>query len=246
MNPFEYQLMFQVEDRHWWYQGMASISRAFLNRWYLPGGNLEILDAGCGTGASMAGFLAEYGRVTGADISACALGFCQQRALPNLTQASIMHLPFADHAFDVVTSFDVLSDGAVPNDLSPIKEFFRVLIPGGRVLLRLPAYPWPRGRHDQAVLTVRRYTVRTARSLLEQAGFYVEHVSYANTLLFPLIVLKRFSEHLLPPRNQASDLQFNPGSFNALLKSLLSLEAGPAASRGLPFGVSLFILGRRL
>lgn len=246
MNPFEYQLMYQVEDRHWWYQGMASISRAFLNRWYLPGGNLEILDAGCGTGAAMSGFLAEYGRVTGADVSACALGFCQQRSLRNLAQASVTRLPFADHSFDVVTSFDVLSDGAVSADLAPVREFYRVLIPGGRVLLRLPAFPWLRGHHDQAVLTVRRYTTRSARGLLEQAGFYVEHVSYANTLLFPLILLKRVSEQFLPPQSGASDLQMNPGPFNILLKSLLSLEADPAARWGLPFGVSLFILGRRL
>lgn len=246
MNPFEYRLMFQVEDHHWWYQGMANISRAFLNRWYLPGGTLEILDAGCGTGASIAGLLSAYGRVTGMDISGCALDFCRQRSLPNLAQASITHLPFANHSFDVVTCFDVLSDGAVPDDFSPLKEFHRVLLPGGRVLLRLPAYPWLRGVHDQAVLTVRRYTRHSARNLLEQAGFYVEHVSYANTLLFPLIALKRLGERLVPPQNSASDLQFSPGPFNAILKGILSLEARPAALRGLPFGVSLFILARKL
>ena len=33
MDPQEYSLMFEVEQAHWWYQGMAKITRAFLDKW---------------------------------------------------------------------------------------------------------------------------------------------------------------------------------------------------------------------
>ncbi len=36
------------------------------------------------------------------------------------------------------------------DELSALREFQRILKPGGLVVLRLPAYTWLRGRHDEA------------------------------------------------------------------------------------------------
>jgi methylase of polypeptide subunit release factors len=56
MNHEEYEVMYQVEDHHWWYLGMECITCALLER-ALPQDretrSLKILDAGCGTGAVM-------------------------------------------------------------------------------------------------------------------------------------------------------------------------------------------------
>ena len=71
MNLEEYQIMHQVEDTLWWYKGMEIISRAVLEKNYSRGGKLKILDAGCGTGGVMK-YLADYGNVTGLDISSYA------------------------------------------------------------------------------------------------------------------------------------------------------------------------------
>jgi len=60
MEPQEYGLMFEVETVHWWYLGMESITRAILNQWVPSKSNQYILDAGCGTGAAMSIYLAEY------------------------------------------------------------------------------------------------------------------------------------------------------------------------------------------
>ncbi|MBI3150518.1 MAG: class I SAM-dependent methyltransferase, partial [Chloroflexi bacterium] len=131
MDPQEYELMYQVEDRHWWYQGMAAITRAALDRWvHFP--NLRILDAGCGTGAAMTTYLAEYGKVTGVDLYPQALEFCRKRHAPRLACASVLNLPFAPASFDLVTSFDVLYERGVSSETTALKEFFRVLTPSGR------------------------------------------------------------------------------------------------------------------
>src|SRR5690348_16503149 len=100
--------MYQVEKHSWWYRGMVSITGSLLNRWYVPNESLSILDAGCGTGAAMTTYLAEYGTVTGFDISEMALTFCRLRKAKRLARASVPHLPFASNSFDLVTSFDVL------------------------------------------------------------------------------------------------------------------------------------------
>ncbi len=236
--------MYQVEDHHWWYQGMAAITRALLNRW-VHFTKPRILDAGCGTGAAMTTYLAEYGKVTGVDLYPQALEFCRRRNAPRLARASVLNLPFAPASFELVTSFDVLYERAVPSETTALREFFRMLTPGGQLLLRLPAYDWLRGQHDKSVHTNRRYTKKLVSDLLEQSGFVVEHLSYANTFLFPLAVIKRLSERIFPPKDNQSDLALNTGRFNTVLKNILASEAPFAAHTSLPYGLSVFAVGRK-
>lgn len=71
--------MFQAEERHWWYLGMAAITRCLLDRHVHPSRRLNILDAGCGTGAAMTTYLADYGDVTGVDLYQEAVTLSRKR-----------------------------------------------------------------------------------------------------------------------------------------------------------------------
>ena len=243
MDIKEYQVMYRVEDHHWWYVGMEAITRKCLERYYPRGSHLRILDAGCGTGAVM-GYLADYGTVTGIDYSAEALRFCQIRRRERLAQASVVSLPYRDAMFDLVASFDVIDELGVSDDAMALREFIRVLTPGGRVILRLPGTPWLHGQHDIAVDVQQRYTTRQVEGKLCTAGFQPEHVTYANTLLFPLAVVKRFSERFFPPQN-GSDLTLGMGSFDGFLRVVLSSEAPRVARSGFPFGLTVVALARK-
>lgn len=245
MNLEEYAVMYQVEDTHWWYLGMASITRALLNRYTTPGAGLSILDAGCGTGAVMTSYLADYGQVTGFDFAAAALQFCQQRGAERLARASIVELPFADASFDLAVSFDVLCEQAVRDDGVALRALQRVLAPGGRLVLRLPAYDWLRGQHDRAVHIRHRYTRSELAARLNAAGFEVERLSYANTFLFPIALLKRLAEHIWTPKSSGSDLTLGVGSMNGVLRAVLSAEAPLIAATGLPFGLTVVAVARK-
>jgi ubiquinone/menaquinone biosynthesis C-methylase UbiE len=237
--------MFHAEDRHWWYRGMEAITRALLDRRIRPASRLKILDAGCGTGAAMTTYLAHYGDVTGVDIYPGALIYCGKRDAKRLACASVLDLPLASASFDLVTSFDVLYERMVVDELKALREFFRVLLPGGRLFLRLPAYDWLRGQHDQRVHTNRRYTRSSLKDLLEQSGFTVEHLSYANTILFPFAVLKRLGERILPNGAAESDLALQAGVFNAVFEHILASEAFLVSRIGLPYGLSVVALARK-
>jgi len=243
MDPSEYGLMYSVEDTHWWYRGMASITCALLDRFPARNGSLRILDAGCGTGAAMTTYLARYGRVWGFDLSAEALRFCRRRGAPRLARASAAHLPYADASFDLAVSFDVLYEAAVPSDLGAVREIRRVLSAGGRLLLRLPAYAWMRRSHDVVVRSARRYTRGEVETLLRQGGFRVERVSYANAVLLPAAMLKKLGERLFPPARPRSDLELRTGPLNGLLYAILAGEAPWIARFGLPCGLSVIGLG---
>jgi len=245
MNPREYHTIYTVEDRHWWYAGMRRITVAILDAVYGGRDDLEILDAGSGTGGAMV-YLSRFGRVAGIDFSPLALDFCRERNLARLGQASVTALPFAGASFDLVTSFDVLYHRAVGDPADALAEFHRVLRPGGRVLLRLPAYDRLRGRHDDVIHTARRFTAASLSDSLCEAGFVVERLTYANALLFPPAAAKRLLEPLLPHGDpEHSDVAPNPPWLDAALTAVLSAEARWLRRRNLPFGLTVVGLGRK-
>lgn len=244
MNPSEYHAMFAAEDRHWWYVGMQRITTTLLAEIYPVRRDLRILDAGCGTGAAMR-YLGEFGHVSGCDVSALALSYCQQRGLTQVSAASVTALPFVAESFDLVTSFDVLYHRAVGDEVAALRDFWRVLKPGGRVLLRLPAYDWLRGHHDEIIHTARRFDRRRLREALAASQFKVERLSYANTILFPLALAKRLSERIFPPDGTQSDIDPQPGWQNAYLARLLGLEAAWLRRWDLPFGLTVTAVARK-
>lgn len=95
------------------------------------------LDVCCGTG-DVALVLARRGaRVTGLDFSEAMLAVARQRAAGHgnieLVQGDALQLPFADGAFEVVTiSYGLRNLSDVEGGL---REMWRVLRPGGRLLI---------------------------------------------------------------------------------------------------------------
>ena len=235
--------MYRAEQSHWWYRGMAAITKRILERFYSPGSRLAILDAGCGTGAGLL-FLSQYGSVTGLDISPYALRFCSYRGCTQVTGGSVMALPFRAETFDLVTSFDILYFEGIHDEIA-LKETARVLRPGGRLLLRVPAFDWLRGTHDARVSTAHRYTSKELGGKLVKSGFEIERLSYANMILFPLAVLKRFFERWRLTPQQDSDIAVNVGAFSSFLRSCLILESRLIRFCRLPFGLSVVALAKK-
>ena len=238
--------MYRVELAHWWYRGMGVITRTILQQCTRPGDDLRILDAGCGTGGAMTTCLSGFGRLTGVDFADNALRFCKMRGLSSIACASVDRLPFPAGFFDVVTSLDVLYERSVKDDRDAVKELARLLAPGGLLLLRLPAYDWLRGQHDEVVHTARRYTTGSVAELLQAGGLIVRLLSYANTFLFPLALVKRLTERFGPARPARSDLSLQMGLLNGILAAILGWEAPLVARSALPFGLSVVALGQKI
>jgi SAM-dependent methyltransferase len=247
VNKEEYQNMFGLEDTHWWYLGQRDIVLHMLSKSGLDieHSKISLLDAGCGTGG-MLGYLRDSGSRTdawGFDFSEDALAFCQQRDLDRLARGSVTDVPFASGSFDLIISFDVLCHKSIPDYMVALKEFRRLLKPGGRLLLRLPAYNWLRGSHDVEVHTIRRFSAPEIRQKLGQAGFRVERVTYANTILFPVAAGKRIAQ-MITGLGSSSDVQPVAPVINRALSGVLSLEAKILSKTDLPWGLSVYGLGR--
>jgi hypothetical protein len=81
--------------------------------------------------------------------------------------------------------------------------------------------------------------------LLGESGFAVEHLTYANTFLFPIALVKRLAEKVFPPKDGFSDLTLDAGWLNSVLQKILAAEAPLAAGIGLPYGLSVIAVGRK-
>lgn len=244
MNVAEYARMAEAEGRQWWYVGMRALSQALLTRHAPPseGARLSLLDAGCGTGENLAR-LGSLSRAVGVDLSEDAIGFCRSRGL-QVVRGSVLSLPFGDHCFDRVTSFDVLYHRWVEDDAAAVGELARVLKPGGVLLVRVPALKLLWGAHDEAVFSRHRYRTSELERLFRDAGLVEIRTTYANSLLFPLLLVRRWLDRALD--RHGSDVGFLPPPLEWAFRTALQLEAF-AVSRGLrlPIGASAFALGRK-
>lgn len=242
MEPSAYDLLYQLEDTHWWCAGMRRVAWAFLEGLSLPPG-ARALDLGCGTGAFLQELQAHRSAV-GVDLAPLALGYCQARGLAGLVQASADHLPFPEASFGLVACMDVLYHRAV-DEAAALREAWRVLAPGGWLLVRVPAYRWLWSRHDLAEHAARRYTARDLARGLKAAGFAVRRLTYANTLLFPLTAGKRLLSRMADGSPQC-DLRPAPRPANNLLRCVLQAEARWLRQRTFPFGLSVLALAQKV
>jgi SAM-dependent methyltransferase len=250
MTPEEYKYLYELEEHHWWFEGMRRITAALLDG-RPPARPLRILDAGCGTGL-MLSWLRRYGvgsRVYGVDISSDALRYCSLRGEKLLVQASVAELPLPAGTFDLVVSFDVLDSFPLSEAARPFAELARVLKPGGLLLVRVPAFQFLYSEHDAAVFTVHRYRLAELARCVTGQGLKAEVLTYANTILFPAAALWRWSRRSRREGAQ-SDVRPLPRTvrwLNPLLARLLFLEAGwlRHVRRCLPVGLSAIALARK-
>ncbi len=209
------------------------------------GEKAAVLDAGCGTGGLIRRLQPRrpLWRWAGVDLSPLALALARDRCPKSveLYEASVTALPLANDEFDAVVSGDVLYH--VEDDAAALREFFRVLRPGGFAVLNLPAYRWLWSYHDVAVHSQRRYGRAELLAKLATAGFQPLRTTFWNTLPFPLIVARR---KLFSAPSGGSDVRMMAPPVEAAFNAAMKFEhAWVRHVAGLPFGSSIFVVAQK-
>ncbi|MDT5061906.1 MAG: hypothetical protein QOH63_2365 [Acidobacteriota bacterium] len=243
MQQHTYSIMYEVEETHWWFVGRRRIIASFVEKICreIKDHTPRILDVGCGTGANLE-LLGKYGEASGVDVSQDALTFCRARGLENVRHGEAEKLPFEDGSFDLVTGLDVVEH--LDDDVAGLKEMWRVLKPGGRALLFVPAFMFLWGVQDDVSHHRRRYTLPGLRKVVREAGFEVERATYANITFFAPILLGRAVMKVTGLR-PASENNINVSALNGVLGHVLGAESSFLRRMNFPFGVSALCVARK-
>lgn len=234
--------MYQVEGTHWWFAGRRRIITGFLKSiCSTMTQRPRVLDVGCGTGANLE-LLSEFGEAEGVDVAPEALAFCQQRGFDQVRLGEAEKLPYPDSSFDLVTGLDVVEH--LDDDLAGLREMWRILRPGGRALVFVPAFMFLWGVQDDVSNHRRRYTLPQLKQRMVEAGFEIERATYANITFFLPILAGRLLMRLTGYR-PASENNLSIGFLNKPLGMILGSEEFFLRHANLPFGVSAICVARR-
>lgn len=245
MRDQEYETMRRVEDSYWWYRILRDLCARAIARNYSLSHAATVLDAGCGTGGTLAALrqTSLSWILHGFDISPTAVRLSRERGFTTVECGSIHAIPKPDATFDAVISLDVLSSSGVNAEAS-FREIYRVLKPGGILVMNLPAFRFLSGSHDTAVQTARRFTLREVSQLHVQSGFQLQSIHHWNAwLFFPVFIWRLFSRVLSKDRCVAetkSDLSLLPERINSILTLAGRLESRLCSEIKPPFGTSIF------
>ena len=223
---------------YWWYVARADLLETAL-RSHVEGGRLA-LDLGSADGPSAAWLREAVQRTVSLDIDPRGLG-------SDGVCGSALALPFEDGAFDVVSAFDVIEH--CEPEATALTEVRRVLGPGGRFVLSVPAYDWAWSDFDVANGHHRRYTRARAVAAVERAGFTVERATYGFASVFPMFAAERAARKLTRRRSHGAvdivAVPQVPRPVNDLLLRLSRLDRVVLSRRDLPFGSSVFVAATR-
>jgi SAM-dependent methyltransferase len=254
-DPVYFAPLFAAEDRHFWFRARNRAIAALVRQVTAPlAAGHRVLEVGCGTGnvLRMLEQLCPHGTVVGMDLLADGLRYARQRTRCALVQGDL-HMPPFRAPFDVIGVFDVLEHFA--DDRQVLSDLHRMLVPGGALLVTVPAHPWLWSYFDEAGHHRRRYERAELCGKLVDCGFRIEYHSEYLASILPLVWLRRWRSRLPRARRVAEsdrtyalatdELRIVPG-LNALFAAVLSAEARLIARRrALPIGTAILALARR-
>ncbi|SHK11024.1 class I SAM-dependent DNA methyltransferase [Hymenobacter psychrotolerans] len=238
----------QLEEQHWWFTGRRDAVRKLIHSLQIPA-SASILEIGCSAGPLQQILKADgYQRLTGIDISENAIALAKERGIPNVSVMDGAQLEFADASFDLLIASDVLEH--IEDEERAVREWSRVLRPGGRMIVFVPAFQMLWTRHDEVNHHFRRYTGAHLRGVLQKAGLHLERSSYWNSTLFFPTSMMRLAKRILPrpattEPTDTGDLKQFPGWINSALSRLLKTENTLLKHAPLPVGVSVFAIARK-
>jgi glycosyltransferase involved in cell wall biosynthesis len=138
----------------------------------------------------------------------------------------------ADSRLDTIVCLNVLEH--IEDDRQALRRLWETLVPGGRLVLLVPAHQRLYGAIDRAIHHYRRYERTGLLARLAEAGFATEHTAFFNRLG----VLGWYANSVLLRRTRVPGVQLR---LQNLLVPLLRVEA----ALSLPFGLSLIAVGRK-
>ncbi|PWU11017.1 MAG: hypothetical protein C5B47_01295 [Verrucomicrobia bacterium] len=241
--------MASIEDRHFWFVARNHIiCNALIPLIHQLQTGYRLLEVGCGTGAllSKLAHICQEGEVIGMDLHNEAVEVAKKRTPCKVVSGNILDPPELGQ-FDIVGAFDVIEH--LEDHVAALMGLSKLLRPGGKILLTVPAHMSLWSYFDEAACHKRRYNLHSLVSALKSAKLQPLYMTEFMMGTFPLIWLGRrlFSSRKVSSSitEQANlELKIVP-IVNSLLKNFLLLEKYWIGGHlKLPFGSSIIAIAQ--
>ena len=236
MDRAVYEAMAEHDERHWWYRARREVVAALIRRKVTLPKDAQLLEIGCGTGHNLA-MLGEFGTVDALEVDEVARGLAEERLGHEVLSSPLPELAgVPDGRYDMVAALDVIEH--IPDDEAALEGIARVLRPGGKLLVTVPAHQWMWSAHDVVNHHQRRYSKAALKRLIDRSPLQLEAIGYLNSLLFPVAVAERLASKL----RGKDDANLAPPAapINQALERIFAAERRLIGRVPLPPGISLF------
>ena len=219
----------------------------------VTGPSATVLEIGCSSGFLLNELVAKLpnNRIVGADYTSGTLEVLG-RYLPGvpLLQFDLTRCPLPDNFADIIILLNVLEH--INDDEAAVAQLFRIVRPGGAVIIELPASPSLFDVYDRVLMHHRRYTMCGLTRLVQRHGFVVEKRSHLGFILYPLFyIVKRLNQLRYPKHGDVDEKKLVAGMIattrksNPLMNLVMKGEHALRRHCYLPFGVRCLLTCRK-
>jgi SAM-dependent methyltransferase len=212
-----------------------------------------VVDVGCSSGVLLRELAGEHPTAVllGVDVVPSGLRVAHGliRDVP-LVRASALDLPLEDTSVDAIASLNVLEH--LTDDVAALVEMRRVLRPGGRAAVVVPAGPGLYDFYDRHLQHERRYARGELRRKAERAGLRVRLEAHLGSGLWPAFWVvkkrnRRLQRSLSPERERELVAGQIEGTRDSRVGRALCAFERHALTRGIraPFGIRAFAVLER-
>lgn len=243
MIPEHFEMIRRRRERFWWYVGRRDLFAGLLKR-HMKEPAATGLDAGCGPGTNEALYAPFAERWICGDIDRESFSPWRPPAVGQGILGDLTHLPVRAGAADLALLLDVIEH--LPREGPALAEVHRAMVPGGLLLVSVPAFRTLWSRHDEQAGHHRRYRLRELVTIVSEAGFEIIEARYYNCLLsIPIFLVRRIAWRV-PSMKSTIEADLSPGILNGAFRAWVALENG-LARLGLrwPWGTTAVLLARK-
>lgn len=209
-----------------------------------------ILEVGCSSGFLLRLLRQNFpsSLLIGSDVVSGPLYELAQQLPEPLLQFDIVKCPIPDNVVDAVVMLNVLEH--VDDDEAALRQVYRILTPGGYLIIEVPAGPQLYDVYDKMLLHRRRYKLSQLTALAKKAGFDIVRKSHLGCFLYPgfWLVKQRNKRlfHLDPSAVEkvvGQNIRSTGG--NPLLEPAMKFELWLGRYISYPFGIRCLLTCRK-
>lgn len=213
-----------------------------------------ILEIGCSSGFLLQDLQSQFplARLVGADVVKAPLHALAAR-MPHtpLLRFDLLQSPIPPGVLDAVVMLNVLEH--IEDDAAALRQIFRMLKPGGHLILEVPAGAALYDGYDRALLHFRRYDMAALLARIRACGLEPVRATHLGFLVYPAFALvKRLNRRRfvapVPGQQEGAALvarQAQKTSRSRLLDMAMRLEDWLRDRMALPAGIRCLVVARK-